>query len=125
MVSKRDLGILALLGIGAFVLSRGLSTKSFGSSEPAIPQNILRDQLLQNQFDELGETLESQGQALTQSQSIIQNLLNSITQGSNGLNQSLIPRGALLSLGQSGQPFRRAEQRARSSQQRGLRGATR
>jgi len=109
MVSRRDIGILALLGIGAFVLSRGLSTKSFGESAPAIPLSIVQGQALQEQFDQLGDEIESRDVLLGEQTDLLKNLQNFITNFLNpirgGLNQSAIPSGALLGIGQA--PFTR------------------
>jgi len=76
LVSRRDIGILAVLGIGAFFLFR----KASGfEGVPADPFNFQREKQLQTQFDEVGDVLTQQDTALTESQSIIQRLLNTIT----------------------------------------------
>jgi len=63
-----NLGILALVGLGAFFLFR---KGSFAEGGPAIPQSVLQGQLLQAQFDVLGETLEDQNTALQEAQRLL------------------------------------------------------
>jgi len=119
MVKARDIGILALLGLGAFALSKKASANGvdFGAV-PATPFSILEAQKIQVKFDELGDVLEQQNTALIEAQRLLGQQQQQQTQ--IGLNQSVIPSGALLGL-TFGQPFRRAEQRQRSSQLRGSR----
>jgi len=78
MVSRRNIGILALLGVGAFFFLRKGSSGNFPLEGPAIPQNVLQGQLLQAQFDEIGDVLDEQSTALTDSKTIINKLLNTI-----------------------------------------------
>jgi len=51
MVSRRDIGILAVLAIGAFFLSRRASGSTDFEGVPADPANFQREKQLQAQFD--------------------------------------------------------------------------
>jgi len=119
MVSRTEIGILALLGLGAFFLFNRSSADSFDSA-PATPQSIVQGQALQAQFDVLGEGLEDRDELLAQQssllknlQNVIQNLLNPIR---GGLNQSVIPSGALLGIS-LGAPLRTDPRRGPTNQQ--------
>jgi len=108
MVSSRDIGILALLGVGAFFLFNRASADPFEGA-PATPSSIVQGQALQEQFDQLGDEIESRDVLLGEQTDLLKNLQNFITNFLNpirgGLNQSAIPSGALLGIGQA--PFTR------------------
>jgi len=99
MVSRSEIGILALLGVGAFFLFNRSSADSFEGA-PATPQSIEVGKALQAQFDELGEGLEDRDTLLSEQSSLLVKLQNVINNFMNppsmGLNQSVIPGGALL-----------------------------
>jgi len=79
MVSRRNIGILAVLGIGLFFLSRRASGSpvDFGG-EPETPFSILEAQKIQEQFDVLGETLEEQDTLIGRLFKELQSALNAL-----------------------------------------------
>jgi len=99
MVSETDLGILALLGVGAFFLFNRFRTDPFENAPPQI-QSIEVGKALQTQFDTLGETLEEQDSVIKQLQRALSGVINP---ASGGLNQANIPSGSLLGVSGSGQ----------------------
>jgi len=108
MVKARDIGILAILGIVGLSLFRKSSGVNFETA-PAIPQNVLQGQLLQAQFDQIGDVLEQQNTALQEAQRLLSQQQQQ--QQRSGLNQSVIPSGALLGIS-LGAPLRAGSNQA-------------
>jgi len=98
MVSRREIGILAVLGIAAFFLSRRASGSTDFGGEPAIPFSILESQKIQGQFDVLGETLEEQDTTIQRLFKELQNALRftSQTRGSFVGQTTLNPTSGIL-----------------------------
>jgi len=94
MVSSRDIGILAIIGIGALALFKKVGGVNF-ESVPTTPQNILFGQALQAQFDELGNVIEEQNTALEKAQQLLK---LKFQQPKTSLNFKNIPSGSLLGI---------------------------
>jgi len=108
MVKARDLGILALLGVVGLSLFRKGSA-SFPEGGPAIPSSVLQGQLLQAQFDQIGDVLEQQNTTLQEAQRLLSQQQQQ--QNRSGLNFSFIPSGALLGIS-LGAPLRAGSNQA-------------
>jgi len=102
MVSSRDFGILALLGIGAFFLFNRASADPFEGQ--ATGQSLEVAKALQSQFDEIGNELESRDELLEQQSGLLKDLQNFINNFLNPMRggQSAFP-SAQLGAGQA--PF--------------------
>jgi len=79
MVTRRDIGILAVLAIGAFFLSRRATGSTDFEGVPADPANFQREKQLQAQFDELGDVLTQQDVTLLTQQDFISSLRKQIS----------------------------------------------
>jgi len=94
MVSRREIGILAVLAIGGFFLSRRASgSDDFGSGSPF---NFEREKRLQQTFDEIGDVLEQQDTALLESQRLLQQSRQQQTASFSGVRPPLNPTSGIL-----------------------------
>jgi len=96
MVSRTEIGILALLGVGALFLFKKASGSSVDfSTEPATPFSILEGQKLQAQFDQLGDVIDEQESVL---QKLFKALKLQTAPQQTSLNFANIPTGSLLGI---------------------------
>jgi len=102
MVSRREIGILAVLGIGAFFLSRRASGSTDFGGEPATPLSVLQGQKLQEQFDVLGDVIEEQDSAL---QRLLNQLQTSISPVTRSVRTTLNPTSGTLTQTSTGRDF--------------------
>jgi len=95
LVSSRDIGIFALIGIGALALFKkaGGSSIDFDSA-PATPQSVLFGEALQSQFDTLGDVIDQQDTALQEAQRLLKLKFNQQQKSGSSrptLGSSLVP----------------------------------